>query len=207
MDPEELKKTYDAIADHWDATRTRPWPETLEFLEKGGKGKKLLDIGCGTGRNAEYALKKGWKVMAVDYSAGQLEVARRRVGDGVEFVLADARNLPFDDKSFDAFISIAVIHHFPDRSDRLKALQEARRVLKKGGEGLVSGWSQEHEKFRECQSKDILVPWHRTDGKVFQRFYHLFDQEELENLCLEAGFTLIEGRKGAGNNHAWVKKS
>lgn len=64
--------------------------------------------------------------------------------------------------SFDAVISIAVVHHFSSTSLRVQALSEMHRILKPGGSILVYVWAyeQEHRKFA---AQDVFVPWHLHD--------------------------------------------
>ena len=70
-------------------------------------------------------------------------------------------------ESCDAFISIAVIHHFSNDSLRYQAIQEMVRVLRVGGVGLIYVWALEQQwKGEESVSKrkfteqDNMVPWH-----------------------------------------------
>ncbi|MDP2435338.1 MAG: methyltransferase domain-containing protein, partial [archaeon] len=96
--------------------------------------------------------------------------------------------LPFRSDCFDAIISIAVIHHFASNERRAQALREMFRVLRVGGRIMVSVWAFEQEK-KEYASQDSLIPWMyrgKTDA-VFQRYYHLFRQGELEHLGLGIG--------------------
>jgi SAM-dependent methyltransferase len=73
----------------------------------------------------------GWTVVGVDVSADQLRVARARVGElAEELVQADARELPFDDGSFDSVIA-ALVYTDIDRYDL--ALRETVRLLRPGG--------------------------------------------------------------------------
>jgi ubiquinone/menaquinone biosynthesis C-methylase UbiE len=71
----------------------------------------------------------GWSVTGVDVSADQLRLARERVGDEVELVQADATELPFADKTFDAAL-LAFTHTDVDDFEGL--VREAARVLHPG---------------------------------------------------------------------------
>lgn len=48
---EHVYKVYDKIAEHFSATRYKPWPRVAHFLQHIKKGSIVLDIGCGNGRN------------------------------------------------------------------------------------------------------------------------------------------------------------
>lgn len=45
-----INQVYDQIAGHFSATRHKPWPKVLEFIEEQAPGSVLLDIGCGNGK-------------------------------------------------------------------------------------------------------------------------------------------------------------
>ncbi|MGA5128583.1 methyltransferase domain-containing protein [Streptomyces olivoreticuli] len=102
-------------------------------------GQHLLDIGCGTGRTAlKAARQRGIAVTGVAVSKEQIAAANRlAAGHGLTerltFEVADAMRLPYEDESFDCAWAIESLCHM----DRAKALGEAWRVLKPGGDLLV----------------------------------------------------------------------
>jgi ubiquinone/menaquinone biosynthesis C-methylase UbiE len=80
-------------------------------------GRRVLDVGTGTGRAAIALAKRGAIVTGVDASAEMLEVAQRRARDaGVEvtFLRGDAHHLDFADRSFDAAVCLRVLMHTPE---------------------------------------------------------------------------------------------
>lgn len=101
-----------------------------------GQGSHVLDVGCGVGATpCLLAKKSGCRVMGVDISAGMVERSRERarrekVEDRVEFRVADAEHLPFDDALFDAVITESVTA-FPE--DKQRAVNEYVRVTRPGG--------------------------------------------------------------------------
>jgi ubiquinone/menaquinone biosynthesis C-methylase UbiE len=128
---------YDGLADWYDAfvrgdggSWTRMAGELLIELLGPGPGR-CLDLGCGGGIFVPLLAEHGWEVVGVDLSADQLRVARERVGEVADdLVAADAQALPFDDESFDAVVAI-LVHTDIDRYDA--AVREAARVLRVGG--------------------------------------------------------------------------
>ena len=100
------------------------------------KGGKVLDVGCGTGEHLQRALKAGLKAYGVEPAPGMLDVARRDV-PAAEIKQGVATELPFKDGQFDLVIMVEVLRYL-DRADTDKALKEARRVLKPGGQLLVT---------------------------------------------------------------------
>jgi SAM-dependent methyltransferase len=122
---------YDGVADWYDrelATAELGLSSqqvVLRILGEGGG--RLIDLGCGGGAFAATLAKRGWTVTGVDISEDQLRLARER---GVEVVRADANELPFDDATFDAAVSVFT---HTDMNDFASALRELARVLRPGG--------------------------------------------------------------------------
>lgn len=97
------------------------------------EGRRILDVGTGTGRAAIALAQRGAIVTGVDASAEMLEVAqrradeargRRRAGEGpaITFVRGDAHRLDFPDRSFDAVVCLRVLMHTPDWRASLREL-------------------------------------------------------------------------------------
>ncbi len=104
-----------------------------------GEDKRLLDIGCNWGRWSVAAARMGYRVTGIDPSLGAVLAARRlarQQGLHADFVVGDARFLPFADGFFDTAFSYSVIQHF-SRDDARVSLTEAGRVLRPGGSCLV----------------------------------------------------------------------
>ena len=109
----------------------------VEYLDLGANDR-LLDVGCGTGWAVEHATQRcgvGFGV-GVDLSGGMIEKARERRGEhaNIDFQIADAENLPFDDDSFDGAMCTFSFHHY---SSPLTALGEVLRVLRPGAPFFV----------------------------------------------------------------------
>jgi SAM-dependent methyltransferase len=99
-------------------------------------GRRILDAGCGAGALVEALRDRGAIVTGFDKSAGMVELARRRVGDDADLLVAELGGpLPFADDSFDDATASLVLHYLGDWGP---ALAELRRVLKPGGRLIVS---------------------------------------------------------------------
>ena len=90
---------------------------------------RVLDIGCGTGALASVLAERGFRVSAVEPSAGMRERARRRLrGTGVALSAGDAlEGLPFPDGAFDLVVASHVVHGM-SATDRVTFYREALRV-------------------------------------------------------------------------------
>ncbi|HEX4563028.1 MAG TPA: methyltransferase domain-containing protein, partial [Solirubrobacteraceae bacterium] len=113
----------------YDHTRSaRPTaPRALLRALENAPGRRLLEIGGGTGNYAVALKREGWEPAVVDRSR---EMLARATAKGLETVHADAQRLPFADETFDAATMISMLHHVDDQA---AALAEARRVLEPGG--------------------------------------------------------------------------
>ncbi len=104
-----------------------------------GSGERVLDMGCGTGSlTAEIVSRDGENsVVGLDYSEVYVNYARRRLGDGGRFLVADGAVLPIRDCAFDRSLSQLVLHFIPDP---VSAISELRRVTRPGGVVAASVW-------------------------------------------------------------------
>ncbi len=217
---ETVRQTFEAIADHFDRTRYKPWPETIAFVDSLPPQSRVLDIGCGNGRNSLLLERQGHEVVGVDFSFNLLRIAQdkmasRSLGEASHFLGGDASVLPLKENAFDAALYIATLHHLPTIEDRLKSLDELKRSLKPRGTALISVWAIDQPKFEELLEKkkedpdyaDTFLPWTRTDGKVFQRYYHLFEEDELRGLVKKSGLQIENYFKSSDNYFARVRKS
>jgi ubiquinone/menaquinone biosynthesis C-methylase UbiE len=84
-------------------------------------GKRVLDVGTGSGRHSREAAMLGSEVVAVDLGRA-IDVARRNLPDTVATVQADADDLPFAEGVFDMVMSIGVLHHLPEPERTLRRI-------------------------------------------------------------------------------------
>ena len=207
----EIAAAYDAIAEEYDAARPRPWPETLTFEAALPRASRILDLGCGGGRNLAFLRTHGHAVVGLDASRGVLRRSAAKVGAS-GLVLGDLVGLPFRDRAFDAVHCMATLHHLPSEDERRQTVLEVARVLRPGGLVLFGVWALEADRFRaileeqgrrvDGRAADVRVPWRRSDGLVVQRFYHLFHAGELEGLI--AANLAVERAWREGDNHVVI---
>lgn len=100
----------------------------LNHLKKIVKNKKVLDLGCGNGKYLT-SLNSICDIYGIDLSFNQLKL----ISHSNNIVCADAVNIPFKNNYFDVIFSCWMFGTILDENKRLKALNEAKRVLKKDG--------------------------------------------------------------------------
>ncbi len=123
-----VSKIYDSFLSVVTLQRIHSWQS--EMLEYTKKGDVLVDVGTGTGEVAVKGKKNGYKtVVGLDLSYEMLRLAVNKCKD-CHFIVADAENMPIRDEKADTITLSLVYRHLTDRD---KFLEEARRVLKKGG--------------------------------------------------------------------------
>lgn len=117
----------------------------------------------------------------------------------IDVLRCDGRACPLQPGIFDAAISIAVIHHCASEAGRIASVQELLRLVRpKGGLVLIYVWALEQQSQPRPKrmivneaTGDALVRWEMhnnfsSTAQAFERYYHLFRQGELEELCREA---------------------
>ncbi len=151
-----------------------------ELRLPAASGELFLEIGCNWGRWCIAAARKGYRVVGIDPSLGAVLAAKRvaaQLGVEAEFVVADARRLPFATRRFDVVFSYSVLQHFA-REDVERTLDEIARVLKSGGVsfiqlanalGVRSLYHQARRGFRDQGGFDVRY-WRIADMRgAFER--------------------------------------
>jgi ubiquinone/menaquinone biosynthesis C-methylase UbiE len=140
------KSDFGRLAARYDALRDvepRRLDELYELLVREGdlRGRRVLDVGCGTGTLAAWlAERAAAKVWGVDESPEMLDVARAKVPNGVGLKQGRAEELPFKEGWFDRVLFVLSVHLV----DRPRAFGEAHRVLAPGGKVAVVTFSPAH---------------------------------------------------------------
>jgi ubiquinone/menaquinone biosynthesis C-methylase UbiE len=103
------------------------------------KSMKILDVGCGEGRNTIYFLNEGYQIFGVDSNPIAIQMARiyaqtiQKDYDIYRFQTSIIEDMPFHAGAFDALISSAVLHFAKSEAQFFKMMDEMMRVLKPGG--------------------------------------------------------------------------
>ena len=130
---------YAALAPHYDALTAGhdydAWTGALEELarEHGLRGRRLLDVACGTGKSFLPFLARGYEVSACDLSPEMLAVARRKAGGRARIFRADMRALPATAPVELVICLDDALNYLLDPDDLASAFASARRCLEPGG--------------------------------------------------------------------------
>ncbi len=159
---------------HRDKSRLRA-PERVSLMEvdrvvdtslETFPAKSVLDVGVGTAIFAEAFSARGLSVAGIDANPEMVEASRNLIPGG-KFEIGLAEEIPFPDSSYDLVMMSHILH---ETDDRLKALQEARRVARMGV--VVLEW-----------------PYDETPGPPLS---HRLKPEEIKAMAAQAGFTQIQ---------------
>jgi ubiquinone/menaquinone biosynthesis C-methylase UbiE len=156
-------------------------PAIDKFVSYLSKGARVLDAGCGSGRDAEVLRSKGFDVTGVDISNGLLEVARKDY-PGISFVFGDLLKLPFPKDSFDGIWAQASLVHLETIEDTQKAVGEFYRVLKAGG--IVHVFVKEQTKDKKTEVVSDKISNH-------DRFFQYYNKQEVIEILKTNGFKII----------------
>ncbi len=186
---QETLTTYNIVAPEWNRTNMAHWKDRVfyDFVSRL-PGNLLLDIGCGTGWDAELFTSEGLRYVGIDISSGMLTEARKDNAHlidtkAVRFARMNMAELGFHSDTFDGFSVITSLMHIP-RPKVPAVLSEIYRVTKPGG----AGW--------------IAVPYGTFEGmyggeignepkKTEQVLSNCWLPETLEPLLIAAGFTIV----------------
>jgi ubiquinone/menaquinone biosynthesis C-methylase UbiE len=160
------------------------WWELFDVLVAEGDlvGRRVLDVGCGTGRFALALAERGSRVWGVDPSEEMLAQARSASRGNVAFKRAPAEALPFKNGWFDRAVFRLVVHLV----ERPKAFRESARVLGEGGRIVVASFAL--ESLDRVWVSRLFPQVVELDRRRFPR------EEELTGELLAAGFTDVRSK-------------
>ena len=159
------------------------------------KGENVLDVACGTGivaRMASDLVGTKSKVAGVDINTGMLNIARTKFSkpyDAIEWIEADAMTIPLNDAEFDVAFCQQGLQFFPDK---VKALNEIRRVLKPKGRCIVCvARGLEFNPLMQSQSKAFARHISEEAAQAIRVVCALSDPDVLHKLFTDSGFSNI----------------
>lgn len=212
LETEHVKRVYDNIAVHWSGTRYKPWPKVENFIRKQPSGTLFADVGCGNGKNLFSCNEDGFSIGTdfsenlLNVAKAKTSSFELSTMDILNLPL---RNSSFDCLICIAVLHhiSTLARRVQAISECIRILKPNGQALfyawaKEQEHGEVKGVSG-----HVFQDNDVLVPWHlrfdtigeeeRNNVKervkhatennekkavVLQRYCHVYDKEEWENL-------------------------
>ncbi len=197
----ELELYYNKFNEDKRLTRRHGYVEfvtSMKYIHKyleEFNNPKILDIGAGTGRYSVALAEEGYDVTAVELVKYNLGILKKK-NSSVKAYQGNATKLSrFEDESFDLTLLFGPMYHLYSHEDKLKALNEAKRVTKKGGIILVAYVMNEYSvitygfkqnNIKECMENNKLTKdFHTVSSK--EDLYDYVRIEDINKLNEEAG--------------------
>lgn len=181
---------YFAVSDNRQQKADKIEAVLRDYLGKDIKGRRILDLGCGSGHIAEYFSHTN-EVAAADV-VEQMTIGRK---DSLRFIKLDSASLPFEDNCFDIVIFNHVIFCLPDQSGQLK---EIYRILKKEGICYLASANR----YFPIEGFTKLPLIHYLPNRLFRSLYKIIRKTDIDlfpvgyhkliDLIKDAGFTYRE---------------
>ena len=238
---------YSEHAEEFLATRAAPWPgwrRLLPHLEEApSRSFRILDLGCGNGRLGAWLgelLLRPHTYTGLDRSLPLLSQARHQFARSraparfqVDLVVSNGA-IPCRDGAYDAVLALALLHHLPSFALRRALIEDALRVVRKGGLLALSFWQfADDERFErrrwsweeldsgsptridpaQLEDGDWLLIWGERSASVpAVRYCHHASPEEAARLVADLPLELIEtfradGRSGKLNLYVVMRRT
>ncbi|MCR5591607.1 MAG: class I SAM-dependent methyltransferase [Lachnospiraceae bacterium] len=179
----------------------KDYPDVLVELEKEDF-TDLLDCGCGTAPMLSLLTDKypDKKYTGIDLTPKMIEAAKSKNMPGVELVVGDCENLPFEPDSFDAVICCQSFHHYPNVQDFFNSVH---KVLRPGGRLVL----------RDMTSTSAIIRWFMNHielpiiNMAGHGDVHVYGKDEVDELCQKAGLDMeLFERRGFFRMHCVARK-
>jgi ubiquinone/menaquinone biosynthesis C-methylase UbiE len=195
MTTERIRAAYDQIAPRFATMHGAMPGNYLEigarFLMLAGPSLRVLDVGCGAGRDMAWLEAQGAQVIGVDLSAGMLAQARRHSGVRGPLMQMEMRALGLPSRAVSGVWCSASLLHLP-KADAPAALAEMARVLRSGGVMMLSLQEGEGEGWEPGLINDV------------ERFFARYRPAELAVMLERAGFAMHEQRSDDAGSRRWL---
>jgi ubiquinone/menaquinone biosynthesis C-methylase UbiE len=179
---EITKESYQATAQQFaqNVENLAPTQSIEKFIGLLPPQAKIIDLGCGSGRDAKIFTSMGADVVGIDYSSNLIEIAKSHA-PLANFQLMDIEEMNFPASSFDGAWSACSLAHI-SKSMLPDVLKKINFILKESGYFYLA---------LKKGAGEILERDSRYDGD-FKKFWSFFGEDELKNILQEAQFNILE---------------
>lgn len=181
------------VKDYWDdkwanrfEDRGNVPSETVKKVHEHIKDKKVLkvlDLGCGAGRDSYYLFNQGYKVTALDISKEALKFLQQKTHD-IEFICMDIKDFAFPKNKYDMVFANLSLHYF-DRETTQRIIEDIKNSIKDNGYFFIRCKSTKDPQFGDGEKIA-----HNTFKKDHIR--HFFDEEYLRELLKDFNIIYLE---------------
>lgn len=169
------------------------WKNEFSLFTRCLRGRTVLEIGCGGGRDAALFLREKYRYLGIDASRGLLKVAKQK-NPGGTFRQMDIFRMTFPTGSFDGVWTMATLLHVPKRRVA-KVLRSVHSLLQPAGVLAVS--------VKEKKGVDEAFIEQDKYGGV-GRFFAFFTKTEFTNILHSAGFRIIRSWRKQEDSNTWL---
>lgn len=173
-------KAYESSASSYAAKveSLHPYKEADRFLSMIPPNGKIIDIGCGSGRDAKVFSERGYAVTGIDFSSKMIEVAQEKAPQA-DFHIMDMRSLNFSPAFDGAWANASLLHL--SKNEFSHVLTRISQSLKLDGVFFI--------KLKKGTSEGLELDARYNN---LEKFYSYHDEQELKELLSAAGFTVLD---------------
>ena len=177
----DTKQAYNKIAgdyarDHqhdlWDTGLTN------NFVKLLPPHAKVLDVGCGPGKETAFLVSQDFDVIGIDFSQSMVQEAKKRVPQG-NFMVMDMRQLTFPADTFDGILAKACLLHIP-KTEVPPVIAGFHKILKPHGLLYLT--------VKQGTGEQVVTE--NDYGYEYSRFFSFFTKAEMEQMLIQTGFTI-----------------
>ena len=183
-------EAYDKIAEEYERTNANSiWTVHLQEFKELVSGKRILEIGCGSGRDAPNFVDTDYEYVGIDASENLLRIAQKRLPNH-DFRLMDFYNLQFESHFFDGFLAIASLLHIP-KNKIGEVLKSIEGIVKPEGAGFIA------------MRKGDGEGWRKKNGN--RRYFSFYNADEFEQILEQSNYSVLKiGEAKEPNGTEWL---
>lgn len=212
-------KFYQAIAESFSDSRKHSWKGWdklilhIKMVIKNKQNLKVLDLGCGNGRFAEFLISKfpntKFNYLGIDNNINLLKIAKKKLAENnlnlkTDFKQIDLLENNLASEKYDLIVAFGLMHHIASFDLRIQFLKDIKSKLNSGGLLIITCWQFGKSKRliskqidpnlininkNNLETNDYILDWQR--GKTAYRYCHNFTDSEIEELIKESNLKLV----------------